>query len=381
MNRLNKKTVGLCLALTIFQFFPAETAGKNREGGGLSPDGPYLLYTPEGRMRSVSADTAGHVLDTTYAAVPERYSFDVYSDKGKRLFPVTLHEVKRPAWKNKAAEKILVLSDPHGDWESFAAILKAWKVVDGAYRWTFGKNQVVVIGDVFDRGKDVLPVFWLLYKLEKEAAEAGGQLVFLLGNHETMVLAGDLRYTKGKYRRLADTLGVPYRELWNRRTELGHWLATRNTMQLLGDNLFVHAGLSLELAQKNLSVPQVNERMSEGLFLTKEERKKAPGEIPFLFATYGPVWYRGMVHSADKYHPLYPEDLPEVLDKYGAARLFVGHTIFDDISTFYGCRVIAVNVDNKENREKERGRGVLVENGKVYVIYDSGEKKPVGKEK
>lgn len=367
--------------LALFRFLPADAAEKNRESGMLPPDGPYLFYTPEGGMRSVTVDTAGSLHDTTYASVPERYSFDVYSDKGERLFPVTLHPVKRPAWKNKAAEKILVLSDPHGDWKSFAAILKTWKVVDAEYRWTFGKNQLVVIGDVFDRGKDVLPIYWLLYKLEKEAADAGGQLVFLLGNHETMVLGGDLRYTKKKYLRLADTLEMPYREMWNRQTELGRWLATRNTMQLLGDNLFVHAGLSLGLAQKNLTVPEVNERMSEGLFLTKEERKKAPREIPFLFATYGPVWYRGMVHSADKYHPLYPEDLPRVLAPYGTARLFVGHTIFDDISTFYNYRVIAVNVDNEENREKKRGRGALVENGKVYVIYDSGEKKPVGEGK
>lgn len=85
--------------------------------------------------------------------------------------------------------------------------------------WNIWKEQLVVIGDVFDRGKDVLPIYWLLYKLEKEAADAGGQLVFLLGNHEGMVLAGDLRYVKSKYLHLADTLHIPYQELWNKQTE------------------------------------------------------------------------------------------------------------------------------------------------------------------
>lgn len=355
-------------------------ADKKQEKHKLSADGPYLLYIADGGFRSISVDTAGLLNDQTYRSVPKGFSFDVYSDKGEKLFPVTLHKIKRPEWKSKQAGKILVLSDPHANWECFSSILKEWKVVDKDYHWTFGKNQLVVIGDVFDRGKDVLPIYWLLYKLEKEAADAGGQLVFLLGNHEGMVLAGDLRYTKSKYLHLADTLNIPYQELWNQQTELGRWLGTRNTMQLIGDNLFVHAGLSLNFLDKNKSIPEVNKIMSEGLFLSKQERKEASGDIAFMYATYGPIWYRGMVHSADRYHPLYPEDLPKIFDKYKAKRLFVGHTIFDDITTFYKYQVVAVNVDNKENMEKKRGRGVLVEDNKMYVVFDSGKKELIKEE-
>ena len=355
-------------------------ADKKLEKHKLSADGPYLLYTADGGFRTISVDTAGLLNDQTYRSVPKGFSFDVYSDEGEKLFPVILHKIKRPEWKSKQAGKMLILSDPHANWECFSSILKEWKVVDKDYRWTFGKNQLVVIGDVFDRGKDVLPIYWLLYKLEKEAADAGGQLVFLLGNHEGMVLAGDLRYTKSKYIHLADTLNIPYQELWNRQTELGRWLGTRNTMQLIGDNLFVHAGLSLNFLDKNKSIPEVNKIMSEGLFLSEQERKEAPGDIAFMYATYGPIWYRGMVHSADRYHPLYPEDLPKIFDKYKAKRLFVGHTIFDDITTFYKYRVVAVNVDNKENMKKKRGRGVLVEDNKMYVVFDSGKKELIKEE-
>ena len=38
----------------------------------------------------------------------------------------------------------------------------------------------MVIGDIFDRGKDVPQIFWLFYKLEDEAAKAGGTVSFLL---------------------------------------------------------------------------------------------------------------------------------------------------------------------------------------------------------
>ncbi len=38
---------------------------------------------------------------------------------------------------------------------------------------------MIVISDVFDRGKDVLPIFWLMYKLEQEAKkDAGGVMTF-----------------------------------------------------------------------------------------------------------------------------------------------------------------------------------------------------------
>ena len=61
-----------------------------------------------------------------------------------------------------------------------------------------------------------------------------------------------------------------------------------------------------------------------------------------------------------------------ILNRYQAERIIVGHTIFDDISTFYDNRVIAVNVDNAENREAGRGRGILIEKDCIYVVGDKG---------
>ena len=141
------------------------------------------------------------------------------------------------------------------------------------YNWKFGKNQVIIIGDVFDRGKDVLPIFWLIYKLEQEAREAGGVMTFMLGNHEEMVLRNNLKYTRGKYKNLADSLGMKYADLWHGNSELGRWLCSRNLMQIVGNNLFVHAGLSKEFTGMGNSVTEVNEEMGRSVFLDKEERK------------------------------------------------------------------------------------------------------------
>ena len=66
------------------------------------------------------------------------------------------------------------------------------------------------------------------------------------------------------------------------------------------------------------------------------------------------------------------KEVKSVMQKLEVDRVWVGHTIFKDISRFYGKRVIAVNVNNVKNREAQRGRGVMMKKGKLYRVYDSG---------
>ena len=373
---MKRKLILLLLtAVALLATVPGAYADKKEKL--RAADGPYLLYEADGSMRMLCVTPKGKIAETHYAAVPEDFRFEVLSSKGEKLFTVPLHPVTRPAWKSDEAQKMLIISDPHGNWECFASVLRAGGVIDAQYDWAFGPNKLVIIGDVFDRGKDVIPIFWLIYKLEAEAAAAGGEVVFVLGNHEALVLGDDLRYTQKKYLRLAELTGTTYPRLVGPDTELGRWLATRNTMQVIGDKLFVHAGLGAGFDALGLSIPEVNELISEGLFLSKTARKTAREPIPFLYATYGPIWYRGLVYSADKYVPLAPDGLQAILDRYGVSSLFVGHTIFDDVMTFYGQRVFAVNVDNLENMKHKRSRGILIENGVKYLIYDSGKKSEI----
>ena len=337
----------------------------------LAPDGPYILYEDAERIRLIRVDAQGRLIDSVFH-LSENSLFPVVSDGGKQLFQVRLHPFQRPDWQLSQAEKMMVISDPHGNLECFVSVLKHNGVINDHYEWTFGKNQLVIIGDVFDRGKDVLPIFWLIYKLEKEAAEAGGQVLFTLGNHEEMVLRGDIRYTKDKYKKLADSLHMPYQKLWQEESELGRWLRTRNLIQQIGNNLIVHAGLSREFLKRKESVAQINETAGKNLSLSREERNEASEISAFVFDTkVGPFWYRGMVRSDAKYLPIAPADVESILKKFKAGRVLVGHTIFDDITSFFDRKVIAVNVDNPENMKEGRGRGILIENGKIYVIYDA----------
>ena len=334
-------------------------------------DGPYIVYDAEKGAYTAVADKQGHLHVMPY----DGGAFEVRSSRDTYLFSVTPHAVERGPWELRQAPKLFVTSDPHGDFQSFATLLQAHGVIDSGYRWSYGNNQLVVIGDIFDRGYDVLPLLWLMYKLEQEAADAGGAAVLLLGNHEGMVLAGDVRYTRGKYLETARQRGTEnYRQLFSPETELGRWLMARNTMLRIGRNLFVHAGLSARLLERDLEIETLNARMSEGLYRTSKERKEDP-TLEFLYRSAGPVWYRGMVCADEKYDPLTPEQTGALLRRYDADRLLVGHTIFPDISTFHDGRVIAVNVQNDLNRRKNRGRAVLIEGSRISVVGNRGVKR------
>lgn len=362
----------LCLLflLLILGFATCQASDKKK----VSVDGPYVMYNEAGQMRVIRMDQKGRLLDSVYPKIPKNYMLDVFSNNGKRHFQVKLHPFSRPAWENGAREKTLVISDPHGDLESFIAVLQNNGVIDKNYNWIFGKNQLVVIGDVFDRGEDVLPIYWLMYKLEQEALEAGGIMTFLLGNHEEMVLRNNLKYTRSKYKNLAEKLNIEYPGLWNGESELGRWLQTRNLMQVIGKDLYVHAGLSPEFSRMNYSIPAVNEEVGKSILLNQAGRKALSEMSDSIYSTYGgPFWYRGMVKNEDRYHPVYMDEVDQILKQYQVDRIFVGHTIFDNVTSFYGKKVVAVNVDNKKNREKGRTRGMMIQNGQLYWVYDKGE--------
>lgn len=365
----------LSLFLVFFMFMSSGiSAGTHvlADSTLVSADGPYVWYLEDGSTRIITVNSQGKLKDTIYQVLPDDFVLSVTSSKGKYSFQVPLHSIERPSWKYKQPQKVFIMSDPHGQLDCVVSLLQGNGVIDENLNWNYGSNHLMIIGDIFDRGDDVTQIFWLVYKLEQEAALAGGCVSFLLGNHEPMVLANDLRYCTPKYHALAERLGIPYSQLFGDNTELGRWLATRNTMQIIGKDLYVHAGLSEEFYKWNLSIPTVNEEISRALFMGKKERKVLSELTAFLYGNSGPIWYRGLVRNKEKYNPISGETLKQTLKRYKVKRIIVGHTIFDDVSTFYDKKVIDVNVNNVKNRDQGLGRGLLIENNRYLIVGDDG---------
>ena len=137
--------------------------------------GLYVIHNDDESIRIVSEQADGNVLDTTIYEAYEDFKLHYYAaDKNTDVdFQFQLRDRIKNSWKQDVSNQTLVLSDLHGELDAFVAILKGNGVVDDNLNWIYGTNQLVFIGDIFDRGRDDNGIAWLVYKLEKEAEDAG----------------------------------------------------------------------------------------------------------------------------------------------------------------------------------------------------------------
>jgi hypothetical protein len=244
-----------------------------------------------------------------------------------------------PASTFPAPDRLLALSDIEGNFAALVELLRAGKVVDDDLQWTFEKGHLVVVGDVFDRGLHVTECLWLLYELEARARAKGGEVHLVLGNHEVMNLTGDLRYVRNKYRENAALLGEKLEELHARGTVLGRWLRTRNAIVRIGDEIFVHGGISPSVASSKVPIKTLNEALRTGL-LADAWRKPKEGTLKLVVdGKEGLIWYRGYVQE-----PIGAAEMDSILAAFGARRVVVGHTIVKEVGFALGGRVLTLDV-------------------------------------
>jgi hypothetical protein len=356
-------------------FFPGwAIKSPQHDESGFAADGPLVVY--QGAQATVAAIVPGRtgpVVQRTAPAALTDTLLRCYVSDPATSFTFPLHSLGNlPSSTYPAAVKMLVLSDIEGNFKGLSLLLQKMGVVDATYHWQFGTNQLVVVGDLFDRGTQVTECLWLLYKLEREAAQAGGQVHVLLGNHETMNLTGNYKYVRRKYRRNADSLGLPYTRWYGPDTELGRWLRHKNTVEKIGSTLFVHGGISPELAAYHLSLEEINARMRT--LLDTPHREQLTGLDSLLaHSQSSPDWYRGLAREQAP-----ASFVTQLLAGYGATRLVIGHTPFEEITPLYDGRVVAIDLPHQENTEAGVMKALWIENGKYYAVRtDSGQRQPL----
>jgi hypothetical protein len=164
------------------------------------------------------------------------------------------------------------VGDVHGCLDELRAALQAAGFIDAADRWLAGNARLWFLGDLTDRGPNGIGVIDLVMSLQRQAAEAGGEVGCLLGNHELMLLAAHL--SSGRRLRLldADRAGDPhtvFRERWlgnggksadSIRINGTHlaWIAALPAMAMVGQHLLMHAD-AVGYREYGESVEQVNE--------------------------------------------------------------------------------------------------------------------------
>ncbi|MFW5950604.1 MAG: metallophosphoesterase [Gemmatimonadota bacterium] len=310
-----------------------------------------------GALESRSAEREPH-------GKPERplHSTTLYLDRTAAPPPAALTDV----------DSLFVVGDVHGQYETLVRLLRNGGLVDPEGAWTGGRKHVVFLGDIFDRGPDVTRALWFLYRLEREAARAGGGAHVVLGNHEIMVFTGDLRYVSPRERRLAVLHDTTYPALFDiRRSVLGRWLASRPGLMKVDRVLLAHGGVAPAYA--DYQVEEFNDSLrsflaedffyylgpifdptdsTAALVLDPDMARRVHGvehlvvmdsatarrRLDFFESDNSVFWFREYLRT-DALQPI----LQEVLDSYDADIHVVAHTPVPRIQARMGGRMIAVD--------------------------------------
>lgn len=249
-----------------------------------------------------------------------------------------------------AAPRVVAIGDVHGDLDATRRALRLAGAIDEQDRWIGGDLVVVQTGDQLDRGDDERAILRLFHRLAGEAAAAGGAFHALNGNHELMNSLLDLRYiTDGGFADFSDVGAATHAEdaalaeyeaeqrgrvvAFRPGGEYALLLAQRNTIVMVGDNVFVHGGVLPHHAE--YGIERINAEIRAWL--------RGDGEEPqWVRGSDTPIWTR-----------LYSREVgdeacatvAETLEILGARRMVVGHTVHrQGVTSYCDGRIWAIDV-------------------------------------
>ena len=206
--------------------------------------------------------------------------------------------------RHKAPARIVAIGDVHGDLDATRAALRLAGAIDDNDQWIGGDDLLVVqTGDLLDRGDDEPEIIALFERLP---------ILWLLGNHELMNAAGDLRYvTPGGFDDYGGERGRIARFAPGGKDAMV--LSGQNVIAIVGDSIFVHGGVLPEHVDRGLDVINLEARC----WLAGH----GDGIPQALGDPASPVWTRD--YSTD---PPRCDLVEQLLERTNTKRIVVGHT-------------------------------------------------------
>jgi len=353
------------------------------------------------------------------------------------LLTVTGHgaDTYRYVWTD--VPRVVAIGDVHGSYDKLLKLLRGTGLVDEKLAWTGDDTHLVFVGDLIDRGPDDRPVLDLARRLQTEAEATGGRVHTLLGNHEVMNLSSDLRYVSEKgfndflseedkrdrnraLQRFRNTMGpgIPLTELrpafekrfppgyFGRQSafwytgEYGSWLVEQPAVIMINGVVFLHGGLTREVAA--LGLDAINDQVHQDIMSfakNGQELVQLTGAPPSYtdalrlahqlggasdrsnhaavartvlalseslpYVPSGPLWYRGISNETEHFER---GKVQRVLADLGAQTMVIAHTptASGRINSRFDGKVFRVDVGMAYGREPL----ALVFEGRETKVYD-----------
>ncbi|KAL7536112.1 hypothetical protein ACHAXR_006922, partial [Thalassiosira sp. AJA248-18] len=270
--------------LQLLNFFSTNNDNEEESASGKQQQQQPLLLDPKAPLRPLLSENSHENHLSQYTLPPTTIGIDDY----------------RPTLKK--GTRIVSFGDVHGDISALRSFLITAEILDPNSSndepiWCGGETICVQTGDVLDRGDDELACFRLLATLARQAVKAGGSLLLLYGNHESLNAAGLFQYANpGGNTEFEKTIGdrIDYNYGSNRwrlqfaGNEPSRWasfepggLLAENLLGnmlvscVVGRTVFVHAGLTAShLREGNGVNEESGERVYGGVCRLNEQARE-----------------------------------------------------------------------------------------------------------
>jgi hypothetical protein len=260
------------------------------------------------------------------------------------------------AWDLRAAQppahsRVVALGDIHGDFQALRSAFQAAGATDARGNWIGGGLTVVQLGDLIGRADDEREVLDFIFEVQRKAAERGGAVHALIGNHEVMggrvdnqavgpnpfpawETVSGLRRDDPRLRHLlpgerargaALMAGGPY----------ARRIAAFPTVLKIRDTVFAHGGVPPRWAA--YGTDRINREVRDWLMGLTPEPQSSLG----VDDGDRVMWTRQFSQAVDAADCL---DLTESLRILDARRMIVAHTVHEQITSRCGGQLWNIDV-------------------------------------
>jgi hypothetical protein len=353
---------------------------ENPEMMNWDKDGPYVFNKNDSiltvnHIRGNQDD--GFYLDQKDYTLDSKITAYCYFPLDSTRFEFTIsNNIEIPKNTYDDNSKILAISDIESSFKTFRDFMIANKVIDEKLNWTFGNGHLVLLGDFVDRDFSTTQVLWFIYKLEQDAKEKGGNVHFILGNHELKNMQGNFESTSPKYYHVASILKKQQTDLYSTNSVLGKWMSSKNTIERINGILFTHGGIHPDLANYKTNLDEVNQIVRSNYYMPYYPNPKKNIEQLLISSHKGIAWYRGYFKD-----DLSQEEVEQGLNKFNAKSIVVGHTLQSKVNKQYNGKVIGIDVKHPKDYSKsipnQKSEGLLIEGKRYYGVLHNGKKKEI----
>ncbi len=243
----------------VFTLFEKENLTQDEYRKNLTRTGPFLFWRGDSvDVHEVDAgfmqyyDAKKRLLSKEEA---QNTSFTCYTQNESDKISFKLHPIDIPPTEYPMPEKAIMVAGDISNFKGMKTFFVNNGVINDKCEWTFGKGHLII--QEKPRSMESTFLWWLLYKLEREAAAAGGKLHVVLGSSPFSFLEKRDQGSMLMERNFVKLNDWTSDTVLQKNSEIGRWFFSKNVVEKMGDYIISTNGINSDISD-SVNLEQIN---------------------------------------------------------------------------------------------------------------------------